>query len=289
MLGGREACVLAAAVVALGVPAGGAAAAGSQRANTTFADPTGDVRPGTPDITTVAVSDQPDGMVTIDATIVGDLTAYGSGIEIFIDTDKATDYGNPETSPFNAEYYFSWHPDGASGDWGLARWDMKLGWLPVSSDLTSYDTIGDHHVFRFHRSDIGDPAGFSFLVLVPSSDVAPSSGKWVYDLGQEVVTPELGLPAATPRTPVAGKPFVLTIPCTRAETDRPLEAATVTVSATVAGRRVVSVARYVESHASVRVAIPKSAAGKLFNIRITVTSTTKTTASKTLSYRVRRT
>lgn len=276
----RRAAATAVALVVLALT--GSAGAGS----VTFADPVGDQVPGQPDVTAVTVGDTARGMVTLDVAVTGSVAAAGTEVEAFIDTDKAADRTDG-VSPFGAEFAAYWRPDETGGDYDLMRWNMTLGgWESVMSDTLQVTASTDHYVFMFHRTDLGEVAGFSFLVLVPRADVAPSIGKWVYDLGPDVVAPAIGRPAATPAAPVAGKRFTVSFPLTRAETSLPLRGGKLTATPSIRGKVVPHTERIADSMAQVALRVPKTAKGRTLRVEIVVRVGTES-ARKVVGFRVR--
>lgn len=254
-------------------------------ASVTFTDPAGDQTPGKPDVTAITVSDTAQGVVTFNVSVTGSLADAGTELWIYIDTDKAL-VSSDDGCPFGAEFFTYWRPL-EGGDYGLMRCNKTYrGWDPVYSARLQVTTSADHYVFTFHRTDLGDITGFSFLVLVPSADIAPNNGKAVYDLGPDVVIPAIGRPEATPASPVAGKRFTVSFPLTRAETSLPLSSGKLTATPSIRGEVVPHTERIADSEAQVALGVPKTAKGRTLRIEIAVRVGTES-ARKVVGFRVR--
>lgn len=263
----------------------GSAGAGS----VTFADPAGDQMPGRPDLTAITISDSAQGTVTFDVAVTGSLADAETELWVYIDTDKALGSSH-DACPFGAEFFTYWRPF-EGGDYGLMLCNKSYrGWDPVYSARLQVTTSADHYVFTFHRTDLGDITGFSFLVLVPSADIAPNNGKAVYDLGSDVVIPAIGRPEATPAAPVAGKRFTVSFPLTRAETSLPLTGGKLTATPTIRGKVVPHTERISEevnySDAQISLPVPKTAKGRTLRVEIIVRVGTES-ARRAVSFRVR--
>jgi hypothetical protein len=202
------ALVVAVLLVGLAGPASSAPSGlGAIAANSvTFTDAAGDNFGGSPDLTTVRASNDDNGVVRFDVVLpnrtdLGDLDFVVG----YLDTDRnaATGCTLPSTTgqPLigiersfiyrgktepeldSDPLVFQWVGCDAQ-DPGPLRMEPVGGFTPATSTLT----------IRFHSADIGDPAGFRFVVIAQTDpipegrlDFAPNQGTWSYDIR---VTPQ---------------------------------------------------------------------------------------------------
>lgn len=321
--------LLAAAVV---VPGSGAAPAGSA----SFTDPTGDAQGG-PDLTNVAANgDAATGMLTLTATAQGYAAAVSAGAErditAWLDTDQNRSTGDPADG---TDYgLLAWN-DAEGKWWNIVRWN-GAAWEAVPESATMRVTgQGDSVTWALSTADLGGARSFRFYVVAgnwnttserwETRDDAPDSGWWSYDISAPSQTPPptsappatkvalvFSAPRATPRAPVAGKPFSIsylvrfqkqeTVTVVDIQTGETRESVVVTwtpvatgkttCTATVARRVLAQCGPLKNGDVRVSLVVPKTAAGKLLKIAVKVTATDKetgktVTASKVATYRVK--
>jgi hypothetical protein len=208
----------AALAVAL-VLGGGAAAASSQPAS--FTDPAGDSGTAA-DITKVDVRNDDAGQYTFDLTFG---TAYGAtaALTIFFDTDQNAATGNQDWD--GADYAL--FDDHASHSFDLYKWN-GTDWDEAPSNSTASVTVAQDDLsltMSVNRSDLGDTAGFNFILLSEEGDGstghyddAPSgSGHFTYTLQP---TLSLKLAAAAQTTVKAGHVWTTDLAVLRTDTNQ---------------------------------------------------------------------
>src|SRR5262249_18317065 len=207
--------------VALAVAAFAAAGAGASPVS--FTDPVGDSS-SAPDITSVSVSDNGTGSITVAVTTVSTLTP-GQNVDVFIDTDKNGSTGSPSGSEFNLE---AWQDTNSSG-WDMARWAGSDWKETVDSPSEHFSRSGNVFTWTVAAHATGQMPGFTFWPggfmndasgnLIARDD-APDGGTWVYDLSRPAATivPAIGKPLAVPARARAGKLLSLSFPLTQADT-----------------------------------------------------------------------
>ena len=171
-----------------------------------FNDSTGET-PGGPDITTVAVSDDREGVITVRADVVGLPAPRTPGAAMFLlNTDE-----NATTGRFGgADYLVFIDYEEMSAE--FLRWNGGI-YAPMlrakspATWTTSPTSVG----FVLHRENLGDIQRFELSVMVVrgepgafTADIAPDGGFWPYALTPEVDSLSLGFQPDQPR---AGKVF----------------------------------------------------------------------------------
>jgi hypothetical protein len=250
---------------------------------TVYTDPAGDSLGG-PDITTVTVSNDATGLITLKVNVTG-LDVGETDMYTFLNTDRNTDTG----SASGCEYTFDVDSQAGSHDWGMTRWSGD-DWQDVPRSSTmSFNHTGDVATFTFHRSDIGNVGSFDFWIAADSDsggpDFAPPGVMWTYTLSATTATLVAGKVVASPAKPVAGKRLVVSMPVTRSDTGQAPADPKLTYLVTVAGKAVKATGSIVGKTARVTTTVPRSAKGKVLRVRLTVTAQ-GLSATGTVSYRV---
>jgi hypothetical protein len=159
-------------VVAISVPASAAPATASAPVVFPATDTSPDT-PGAPDIGNVTISDNPQGLITIQVSFVGDSGQPTSdNYGVYIDSDQ-----NPTTGDIGGagtDYLIEY--DGTSNSLGLYKWDGKSRYAPAQSKSLSGRFIVDSQYFVFAASELGITDGFNFDVIAAvGSDPGSSS------------------------------------------------------------------------------------------------------------------
>jgi hypothetical protein len=233
-----------------------------------FADPVGDTS-RVPDIRHVAVSDS-GGIVEFSFNVANLSPTPGATDDTWVVTDLDTNRDG------QSDYYFYFGVDTTSRYWQLVKLPADKP-VPRSSKMAIHQS-GPVTTIELGSSDLGDALGFNFrssaaLAADDSTvwvDGAPDMGWWTYELTS--ITPELGIPIASPQTPVAGRPFTLRLPVTRSDTGAPPKAGlTASFETTISGAPVAHTQSVKGANASVHVAIPSSARGSSLRIEAMIT------------------
>jgi hypothetical protein len=265
----------------------------------TYQDSTGE-SPNALDIGTVTVSNNDAGLLTFDLKFANRSPNPATDlIMIGIDSDRNPSTGNPGW--LGSEWLVNWW-----GDSVLRQWDgSKMVNAPSMSTLVS--TVAPNElVLRLNRSELGSLATFDFVIEAQVWPADPNAeeptawddapdyghGAWSYDV-KLYVAPALSATAikCTPDPPRAGKPMIAhtTVTIMRGSTREQLDSnATVVATATIAGKKIVGTVTpsYATGKVAVRWLVPKTAAGKLMNGKITVTLE-KVSVTKTFRERVK--
>jgi len=245
------------------------------------------------DITTVTVSDDAAGRIRFSIDIPGAPQQPADGVFVlFLNVDRNRSTGDP--SAFGAEYAFQLV--GAQRTAAFARWNgMSYDTIRGSSFAAGYDRGPTVEV---DRHDIGGESvhGIDFWMRAVQGsgnavrfDHAPDDGTWTYELAGGI--PAVGLPLrlqvagvkASPRRPVGGRRFIVTMAVTRSDgasvlglmectarlRDKPLQ-----TSSTLWRNRV-----------SCALVVPGRAARGILTLRIAIRSETAVLI-RTLSFRV---
>jgi hypothetical protein len=212
----------AAVAVALAL-AGGASAANSQPMS--FTDPAGDSGTAA-DVTKVDVQNDDAGLYTFNATFA---TPYvdTADFSIFFDTDQNAATGDPTWD--GADYALL--DDHGAHSFYLLKWN-GTDWDDAPSNATVSVSIAADHLSltaSVNRSDLGETAGFNFIVLSDEGDGstghyddAPSgAGHFTYTLQP---TLSLKLAVATHTTVTAGHLWTTGLAVLRTDTNKLLGA-----------------------------------------------------------------
>jgi hypothetical protein len=178
----RGLCV-AAAAAGLFVGAQPALAAGP----VTFTDATGDARGGTPDITTVVVSNDDSGVIRIRVNLANadDRLARDARIYLYVDSDLNPATGAPDA--LGADHVFLL--DGASQRFAVGHWDTTTPTFIYSPSQTVRLTYWSGFNIHVNRSELGVTTGFKFwleaqktTVTTTLVDDAAKAAGWGYTL-----------------------------------------------------------------------------------------------------------
>jgi hypothetical protein len=290
--------VLAGAVALAAVLAGAAVAA-------SFTDPAGDVVVAPegadvtglalPDITSVDVTNSPDGLVTFRIVVATPTLSPLSVLGVVLDLDKS-----PLTGDDGVEAIIGYLVD-PLGQGGLLfdRWDGgELVEVAASTATTSFSE--GVLTITVPRSELLDTRGFGFGVAALAFtanlaalavDVAPDSEElWVYDLVGIPPPPPPGLsatrPVGSPARPAAGKTFVVTSLVTRADTGDIVTAGSVRCAVKVGKASIRATGRFRNLAAHCTMKVPAKASLKTLKGTMTIRSAGGVVA-RPFSFRVR--
>jgi hypothetical protein len=217
-------------------------------ASKTFTDPAGDSRLGGPDITTVDVSDDSSGKISVTANISNRSTLTDvDAVQAFFDTDKNAGTGGNG----GYDYEVAW----ISGHQELDKWDGAQ-FAPVSPAPKSFTAAykNGQATFSVDKADLGGSVEFNLLLTTTGdtgdsiSDRAPDGGNWGYPTGGTVAPPpppppppptggaKLVATGFTVAKPHSGRPFTVAMVVRVKETGIAVKTA-VSCSATLAGKR----------------------------------------------------
>jgi hypothetical protein len=243
--------IAAAWIGSIALPAAAAPAVASSpvvfQADDTAADPA-----GAPDIASIAVSDTPQGLITIQIAFVpGTEHLPGDSYGVYIDSDQ-----NPTTGDLSGAGtdYLIEYDSTEGGGLGLYKWDGKSSYAPASSPSLHGSFVGDSQYFVFAAADLGITDGFNFNVAAAvGSDPSKSSA---VDFVPETQTNlhyslQNKLKAATTLSisdwslnfPRAGRYFGIGLAVKRSDTGALLGSGTITCALSVGGRAVPAVVR----------------------------------------------
>jgi hypothetical protein len=259
--------------------------------STTYPDSIGE-DPAAPDITSVVVSNDDAGLITIQVNISNRPTLTADMLFlVLLDTDK-----NPSTGDsgfLGADYAIQLVPGAAD----LFQWNgTTYAHAPSQASLTfSYAATGP--VFHVSAADLGKTKAFNFGVLAVSGAVLDASGNpdltnehrdWAPDLGHgfngyQVLTKlVLTVTAFTvaPKPAKAGRTFSASMAANQNDTGGPVQAGTVNCAASVAGKRLVPVTHAVRNGVAVCIwRLPATAKGLtvrgLVTLHVRTASTTR--------------
>jgi hypothetical protein len=220
---------------------GQAAVSSSGRASATYPDLTGDS--GTaPDITSVAVSSDPENQITFRVNVVKLALPSDGHVVIAIDSDQ-----NAATGYEGVDYMFL--ADLSSNDFLVARWNgSDFAFRKMSTAAASTDATGVS--FSINARELGRTTGFSFFartvvgtnVAAGHYDDAPDVGEWTYELGgASALTLTVEDPIASKAR--AGKRLVVFITVVRSDGKQAeVTYGEITCVATIAGRSLPAIA-----------------------------------------------
>ena len=320
-----------AALVALCIGFVGGASAGIA-GTASFTDPAGDALGG-PDITGVKINGDPaTGQISVSATLPGFPFAVTDGLEryvaLWLDTDRNRATGDPEDG---TEFGLEAWVDPTGRWWNAERWNgSTFGEVPGST--ATFSRTGDVLTWTVSTSELGTTS-FRFYVLAgtwseaeqksTTRDEAPGSDRWEYDISASSTTPPpastppkstVGLivdrPTASPKAPIAGKPFAVSFKVTLQKTQttlvfdlangetredlittwQPLARGKAVATPTAGSKPMRYTASIKAGVLRVSMLIPKAAKGKLLRVPVKVTATDsgKTVSkSKVVSFRIK--
>jgi hypothetical protein len=273
--------LIALASVLIVMPAGAYGDSARQAANsTTFNDSIAeDV--DAPDISTVVISNDDAGSVTIQINISNRPALTPDMIVvIFLDTDQNSATGDPQL--LGADYVIELDP----GSVGLFQWS-GTDYVSAASQTSLTYVYANGATIHVSASDLGKTKGFKFGVVAISGittdatgnpdftnihrDAAPDPGHgfFSYSVLTKLI---LNVTAFTtsPKPAKAGRPFSVSLAANENDTAGPVQAGTVACAATIALKRIIAVSHVVANGvASCVWRIPKTAKGK--TIRGTIT------------------
>jgi hypothetical protein len=250
---------------------------------TTFQDSLGEDA-NAPDITSVVISNDDAGNITIQINISNrpELTS-DMFLLMYVDTDQNPATGNPQD--LGADYVIELDP----GSVFLFQWNgTTYAAAAAQTSLTySYATTGA--TIHISAADLGKTKGFRFAVLAASGvttdasgnldfsnihiDAAPDFGHgfFAYQVLTKLVLTVTAFTTA-PKPVKAGKPFSVSLAASENDTGGPVQTGTATCAATIALKRIVAVTHVVANGvASCVWRIPKTAKGKTIRGTITLT------------------
>jgi hypothetical protein len=218
------------------------APAQARASNPVTYEATGTVAAGTPDITSVLVSDNTEGLITIQMNFSPGTEDYTKdSFGVYVDSDE-----NPTTGDLGgagADYLLLF--DGTTNSVGLYKWDgSDYSGVGTSSLRGSFN--GDTQYFVVAASELGITDGFNFNVAAgvgpdPSTssqeDRAPADGtNWHYSM-QSKAQISLHLSDWEDFYAYAGKTYSTALVVTRSDTNAVvLSGATIKCTITVGGR-----------------------------------------------------
>jgi hypothetical protein len=273
---------LAIAVALVALPTVASAAHSSQTANsTTFSDSTGE-DPAAPDITTIVASNDDAGSITFRVN-VPNRPQLTQDIAAFLDIDSDANAATGDPDNFGADHIIQY----LLGEAILFKWDgSDYRVSATQASLTSSWASGP--TFRINASELNNTRRLTFGTLVVSGivfdqttgaidctnckrDLAPVIGFYSYN----VMTTRPTLVAkglkATPRVPVAGRPFTLRLVAARSDTGAVVQNGRVTCVGRVGSARLKAQVQRVQGGAAVCTwNVPGSAKGKSFRGSVSV-------------------
>lgn len=254
--------------------------------------------PNAPDITSVDVSNDDAGLITFKVNISNRPTfTQDMLLLIFLDTDNNTTTGDPQS--FGSDYVIQLVP----GEVDLFKWNGSdfVGAPSQTSLVYSYAATGA--TIQVSASELDNTRMFGFAVNVFSgittdasgnpdltnahSDSAPdpNHGVFTYQVLTKLILKRTAFTTA-PTPARAGKRFSASLGASENDTDGPVTKATITCSATVAGKRLPATHSLANGVASCYWKLPKTAKGE--TLRGTVTVTVRgAKLAKTFAVRVR--
>jgi hypothetical protein len=251
--------------------------------STTFPDSIGE-DPAAPDITSVVISNDDAGNITIQVNISNRpaLTA-DMFLLVFMDTDQNPATGDPQL--LGADYVIELDP----GAVALFQWNGTDYASAASQTSLTYEYVGTGATIHVSAADLSKTKGFKFAVIAVSGvtidptgnpdftnihrDSAPDAGHGFFSYS---VLTKLILNATafttSPRPAKAGRPFSATLAANENDTAGPVQSGTVTCAATIAFKHIVAASHVVANGvASCLWRIPKEAKGKTLRGKITLT------------------
>ena len=320
-----------AAVLAVCVGFVGGASAGVA-GTVSFTDPAGDALGG-PDITGVTITGDPaTGRISFSANVSGYPLAVSDGleryVELWLDTDRDRATGDPDDG---TEVGLMAWVDAEGRWWSAARWDgSRFAGIPQST--ATFVRTGDLLTWTASTSELG-ATSFRFYVVAGTwseaeqrstsrDEAPPNDGWWEYDISASSGAPppstpprtSVGLivdrPTASPKAPIAGKPFAVSFKVTLQKTQttlvfdlatgetredlvttwQPLARGTAVATPAAGGKPIRSTALIKNGVLRVSMLIPMAAKGKLLRVPVKVVATDsgKTVSKSTvISFRIK--
>jgi hypothetical protein len=212
-------------------------------AQVAFPDPPLD-HDAAPDITSVRVSDTKEGWISFAISTPNYATLPGESVlALSIDTDSDVTTGDE-----GAEILIT----SVGGASTLERWNRAASAWANDTAPTRVRARNEQNLITIdvHRSELGDVARFGFEVIaadintaegiVLAVDFAPDDlGFFKYALvNRPAVRLIVGKTVGTPAQPRAGKPFTVSVPVRRSDTNRPVTSGKVSCTVSADGKRV---------------------------------------------------
>jgi hypothetical protein len=275
--------VIAAALVALpGSALGKGAHSASNSQN--FPDSTGEDA-NAPDITSVAVSNDDSGHMVFKVNISNRpaLTA-DMFVLLFLDADANPATG--DTQSLGADYVIELDP----GAVGLFKWDgTNFSAAPSQTSLTySYDATGA--TINVAATDLGGTKKLNFAAVAASGFAVDASGNpditnlhqdnapdlghgfYAYQVIEKITLSPIAF-TTSPKPAKAGKAFSVSLAANESDTGEGVKAATVTCTATIAGRHVTTASHSLTNGIATCVwRLPKTSKTKTIRGTITITA-----------------
>ena len=233
-------------------------------AQASFPDPSAD-QDAAPDITSVRVSDAKDGWISLAISTPNYGTLPGEAVLILsLDLDNKASTGDNGAEGLITVI---------GGEVQLERWDARAeAWVGDSLPTRlRVRNAGNVVTVELHRSELVDAVRFGFAVTaadldlgseaILAADFAPEDGTfWRYSLANKpafhlLATPALGAPAR----PRAGRPFTISLPVSRSDTQRGITSGTVTCNVTANGTKVRATGRVRAGRGQCSLVVPQGA------------------------------
>jgi hypothetical protein len=248
-------------------------------ADESFEDPTGDNQGVAPDVTTVDVSNTPDGNVTFRIRIANLETlppppGARAHLSLFLDLDK--DESTGEFGREAAAIFVNILVN--NGAVNFLRWDGSQMVEVPETNMSSSLSAGVL-TFTVNQRELLNATGFTFLIeaLTFVDGVGPrfdyAGDPWTYDLVFPPPPPptlSATKPVGTPRGPVAGRRFTVHSVVARSDTDEEVMAGSVKCTARVGTATVRAEGRFRAGRAQCAMAVPRRTRGKRLRGSMTV-------------------
>jgi hypothetical protein len=239
---------------------------------TLYTDPAGD-SVGAPDITSVTISNDPSGLITVRLGVTG-IEPADTDLYVYFDTDRDSDTG----SVSGCEYLIAVETDSTGHHWVMGRWDGDAWAQMPQSPTMGFDHTGDVVTFTLGRKDIGNAKAFDFWTAsgryldgeMTGEDLAPDTGRWHYTVS--VVSLVAGKLVARPTGPVSGKRFAVAMRVTRADTGAAPTGAKLSFRVTLGGKTLKATGAVAAGTARVTMIVPRASKGKQLRVAMTVTA-----------------
>jgi hypothetical protein len=268
-------------------------------ADVSFEDAVGDQRNMddlvAPDITSVAVANAPNGVITFRITIANHATLPPrSRIAVLFDLDR-----QQATGFIGFEYAFSHEIDDAGqAHLKFERWDavnLEFDVLPTTGLVSEFSN--GVYTLRIPRGRLQNTILFEFgtyaaalNLAAPSKsavDDAPNTELWSYELAG-LPAPRLSTPRllVTPTRPVAGRSFTVQALVRRSDSGETVTTGSVSCTARVGTTRLRARGGFGSGRAQCVVSVPRNATGKTLRGTLSIRAV-GATLSRPFSYRIR--
>jgi hypothetical protein len=249
----------------------------------TFADSIGEDTLA-PDVTTVTVTNDDAGLITITITISNrPALTPDMYFLVFLDTDRNANTGSSDS--LGADYVIQLVP----GAVDLFQWNGTTFAHASSQASLTYTYTPTGPVIKISAADLAKTKGFNFGVVAASGFTTDAAGNPDFSKEHRDYAPDLGhgfnsyqvltklvlsVTAFTtgPRPARAGRTFSATLAANENDTAGPVQSGTVNCSASVSGRRLVVVTHAVRNGVAVCIwRMPRTAKGRIVRGLITLT------------------